>query len=204
MYAMPNTILSAPAKWFLDPLDRCGYDGGMTELAPKRAAFVREYLIDFNGTQAAIRAGYAVSGAKQEAARLLTNADVMTVLAARRTELAAPVLAEAQVTVERVLREYARIAFADMRRFATVSAGGVRLLDSKTWTDDDAAAVESVSETVTKEGGSVRFKLHDKVGALNQLAKYLGMVSDGTQVNIDARSVSITPERLRELRELLG
>ena len=31
----------------------------MKELTPKQAAFVREYLIDLNATQAAIRAGYS-------------------------------------------------------------------------------------------------------------------------------------------------
>jgi len=39
-------------------------------------AFAREYVIDFNGTQAAIRAGYAVKGAAVQASRLLTNAKV--------------------------------------------------------------------------------------------------------------------------------
>jgi phage terminase small subunit len=46
------------------------------ELTDKRARFIDEYLLDCNATQAAIRAGYAVSGARQEGHRLLTNADI--------------------------------------------------------------------------------------------------------------------------------
>lgn len=45
-------------------------------LTPKQNRFVEEYLIDLNGTQAAIRAGYARSGARTEGARLLANADI--------------------------------------------------------------------------------------------------------------------------------
>jgi len=43
-------------------------------LTPKRQRFVDEYLIDMNGTKAAIRAGFAESGARIEATRLLANA----------------------------------------------------------------------------------------------------------------------------------
>jgi phage terminase small subunit len=45
-------------------------------LTPKQDAFVREYLIDLNATQAAIRAGYSAKTAKQQGQRLLTNVDV--------------------------------------------------------------------------------------------------------------------------------
>jgi len=46
------------------------------KLDAKRAKFVYEYLIDYNGTQAAIRAGYAKKSAKVTASRLLTNDNV--------------------------------------------------------------------------------------------------------------------------------
>lgn len=45
-------------------------------MTPKQAAFVSEYLIDFNATQAAIRAGYSSDTAKQQGSRLLTNVAV--------------------------------------------------------------------------------------------------------------------------------
>lgn len=45
-------------------------------LSDKQAAFAREYLVDRNATQAAIRAGYSAATAKQQGARLLTNVDV--------------------------------------------------------------------------------------------------------------------------------
>jgi phage terminase small subunit len=42
-------------------------------LTDKQAAFCREYLIDLNGTQAAIRAGYSEKTAKDIAAENLQN-----------------------------------------------------------------------------------------------------------------------------------
>ena len=45
-------------------------------LNDKQAAFAREYCIDKNATQAAIRAGYRPRTAKEQASRLLTNINV--------------------------------------------------------------------------------------------------------------------------------
>ena len=48
----------------------------MNKLTAKQERFVSEYLIDLNATRAAIRAGYAKSGASVEGTRLLANAKV--------------------------------------------------------------------------------------------------------------------------------
>lgn len=42
----------------------------------KQQRFIDEYLIDFNATQAAIRAGYSSDTAKQQGSRLLSNVDI--------------------------------------------------------------------------------------------------------------------------------
>lgn len=67
----------------------------MAELSHKQESFVSEYLIDMNGTQAAIRAKYAKGSAKVTASRLLTNVNVIEALAvamksrSKRTEITA-------------------------------------------------------------------------------------------------------------------
>jgi phage terminase small subunit len=53
-------------------------------LTSKQARFVSEYLLDANGTQAAIRAGYSESGARVTAYRLLTNDAICGALQARQ------------------------------------------------------------------------------------------------------------------------
>lgn len=45
-------------------------------LSDKQKAFCLEYLLDFNGTQAAIRAGYSKKTARQQAQVLLTKLDI--------------------------------------------------------------------------------------------------------------------------------
>lgn len=44
------------------------------QLSIKRQYFCREYLVDRNATQAAVRAGYSVKTARQQAAQIMANA----------------------------------------------------------------------------------------------------------------------------------
>jgi phage terminase small subunit len=55
--------------------------GKESKLTNKQAAFVNEYLIDLNATQAAIRAGYSVKTATEQGSRLLTNVNVSEAIA---------------------------------------------------------------------------------------------------------------------------
>lgn len=48
----------------------------MPKLTDKQTAFVREYLVDLNATQAAIRAGYSERTANAQAGRLLANVGI--------------------------------------------------------------------------------------------------------------------------------
>ena len=48
----------------------------MSDLTPKQARFVEEYLLDLNATQAAIRAGYSAKTAEVQGSRLLGNAKI--------------------------------------------------------------------------------------------------------------------------------
>lgn len=53
-------------------------------MTPRQARFVDEYLVDANGTQAAIRAGYGAAGARVAAHRLLTNVAISPARLARQ------------------------------------------------------------------------------------------------------------------------
>lgn len=53
-------------------------------ITARRAKFIEEYLLDGNGTQAAIRAGYGAAGARVTAHRLLTNAAICSAIEARQ------------------------------------------------------------------------------------------------------------------------
>lgn len=147
--------------------------------------FAREYLLDGNATQAAVRAGYASRNADVTGPRLLGKAGI----ARRVAELQAELAARLEISAERVLREVARIAFADPRRFFRPdgSLKAVGVLD-----DDSAAALASfetvlkavpVGEGETEEVRRVRF--WDKLAALNLLGKHLNLFANKMVVGED-------------------
>lgn len=149
-------------------------------LSTKQARFVAEYLIDLNGKQAAIRAGYAPGSAEVTASRLLRQAKVASEIAKAEEDRAK----RTGITQDRVLRELARIGFSDLRKAFTPEGGLKRPED---WDDDAAAAISSI-EVVTRKIGEgevehvAKVKSWDKVGALTLAARHLGMLKDKTEL----------------------
>ncbi|HEY3910403.1 MAG TPA: terminase small subunit [Stellaceae bacterium] len=101
------------------------------------------------------------------------------------------------VTPERVLREYARIAFADLRRVADWGPDGLVLKTPGMLSDADAAAISEITPAAGGSG-SYRVKLYDKKAALDAIARHLGMFvqpprppEDGAPADLaeDAREV---------------
>src|SRR3954452_24979646 len=144
-------------------------------LNDRQARFVAEYPVDLNATQAAVRSGYSARSAYSTGERMLRNAEVAAAIAeaqaarSRRTE----------VTADRVVLELARVAFGDPRRVMSWGPGGVKLRPSAELADEEAAIVAEVGETTTKEGGSLRVKTVDKLGALRLLGQHLGIFGEG-------------------------
>lgn len=58
----------------------------MAKLTDKQELFAREYLKDLNATQAAIRAGYSVKTAQEQASRLLSNVMVQSHISELKAE----------------------------------------------------------------------------------------------------------------------
>lgn len=72
-------------------------------LTPKQQAFVREYLVDLNGTQAAIRAGYSEKSAERIAFELLKETpEVAAAVQAAMNERAKVVGITAQSVLDRL------------------------------------------------------------------------------------------------------
>jgi phage terminase small subunit len=145
-------------------------------LTLKQARFLEEYLVDLNGKAAAIRAGYSQRTAEVQASQLLSNYKIRVALEdamqarSKRTE----------VTADRVVAEYARIAFANMRDYLPKKG---ETIDLQRLDQDRTAAVEEIIiDEFVDQAGTVhrrtRVKLHDKKAALDSLAKHLGMFVD--------------------------
>lgn len=140
-------------------------------LTARQFKFVQEYLVDLNGTQAAIRAGYAPASAHTTAHETLRNPKVATAI----DEMMAN---NPGITRARIVDELAKIAFAKPRDYFDWGPDGVTVKDSADLDDDQAAAIAEVSQTVTESGGTIRVKLSDKQAALDKLMRVVGGYRD--------------------------
>ena len=95
----------------------------MSALSAKRQAFVANYLLDFNATQAAIRAGYSPRSAPITGHRLLNDANVMAALATGREKQAA----QTKITQDDVLHMLEREATAG--DFASPNTARIRAIE---------------------------------------------------------------------------
>lgn len=92
------------------------------ELNPRQQRFVDEYLIDLNGTQAAIRAGYSAATAAEQAYDLLRKPQIVDSIAAARKAQQE----RTQVDADRVVLEAWNIMTADPRDLVQVKVGCCR------------------------------------------------------------------------------
>ncbi|MGH7035838.1 MAG: terminase small subunit [Stellaceae bacterium] len=146
------------------------------ELTPREQHFLEEYAIDFNPTEAALRSGAASAKAQAEAASLLRQPAV----AAAVERLRAARQQRRRVTADRVIEEYARIAFADLRDFLDWGPKGVTLRAKEHLNDWQAGAVADI-EPPGANGKGARLRLHDKKAALDALARHLGLFRPNDQ-----------------------
>jgi len=84
-------------------------------LTPKQQRFVEEYLVDLNGTQAAIRAGYAPKRAENQAYQLLQIPTVQAAIAAARQKLSD----RTEITQDMVLKRLWAVATANPNELMT-------------------------------------------------------------------------------------
>ena len=137
-------------------------------LSPRQRRFVEEYLIDLDGRHAAIRAGYSPRTTCAPH-KLLRNGEVARAIG----DAMAARAKRTGITRERVLEEYARIAFADMRALAEWGPQGGVVLDADGLSDDALAAIALVAEVSGEGKHQFRLERFDKLKALEALARLL-------------------------------
>ena len=146
----------------------------MAKLTEKQQRFVEEYLIDLNATQAAIRAGYKPSSARQVGTENMSKPSIRACIDQAIAERSK----RTGINQDRVIRELA--------------------------SEDDTAAIASVKvKTIpTKEGDGVEreIRLNDKLKALELLGKHLGMFKDNININANVSST----KKLDAILEQLG
>jgi phage terminase small subunit len=181
----------------------------MADLTDKQRRFVEEYPIDFNATQAAIRAGYSENTAGKIGWENLQKPEIVAALNETRQKLSE----RTGITEDRIMQEYARLGLYDIRKAvkwrsdvlvdvldpdtgetAGVHKNDVALVNSDDLDDDTALAI---SEVKMDARGGLSIKFHDKKAALDSMAKHLGMF-DGKK-GADDPEDSPEAENLRAL-----
>ena len=156
------------------------------KLTPKQERFCHEYVIDLNGSQAAIRAGYSARTAAASAARMLINVNICAYVQVLKTESNKRL----DITIDDIHREYIRCAFTPIDKVVRLKNGNASLIDFDEMDDDAKATIEEISSNVGEFGTSIKFKRTNKIAALNALAKRFGY--------------DLTPEDMMRKLEALG
>ena len=144
-------------------------------LTEKQKRFCDQYLIHLNATQAYIDAGYSThrrTSASTEGSRLLGNLNIQIYLKKRMDEIQR----RTEITQDRVLNEYAKIAFFDPRKL--LQEDGRPLKISKL-DDESAGAIAGLDVSEDTMGFDItNYKIANKLGALDSIARHLGMFND--------------------------
>ena len=167
----------------------------------RQRLFAQEYVIDLNGTRAAIAAGYSGKGADVAASHLLDNPRVRKQI----DDLLSKRASKLEIKAEHVADELRKLAFANMQDYMRVNEDGWPELDLSKLSRDQSAAIQEFSEDATGGQGDGerrlvlrrRFKLGDKRGSLELLGRHLGMFKD----NVNVTGLEGLADRLSELRK---
>jgi len=162
-------------------------------LTNQRKMFIKEYLVDLNATKAAIRAGYSAKTANEIGPNMLTIPEVKEAIQKEMKKREH----RTEITADKVLAEYAKVGMSDVTDYLTVetervlvdyTAEGepisevkqfVLLKDTDSIPKDKLAAISEIKQA---KDGSISFKLHDKVRALDSIGKHLGMFIDKHEI----------------------
>tara|TARA_R110002074_G_scaffold139781_4_gene285766 strand:- start:769 stop:1335 length:567 start_codon:yes stop_codon:yes gene_type:complete len=160
------------------------------KLTAKQKKFCHEHMIDLNATQAAIRAGYSPNTAKVIGSENLSKPAIVEYLGV----LSGEVLANTDLTRDRVLDELSAIAFTNLEDLIDFDKADATLIEKDQRRLNTRSAVKKIKITRKFESNgesteTLEIELHDKLKALDMLGKYFGMfitkieaeVVDGTQ-----------------------
>ena len=173
-------------------------------LNAKQKRFCEEYIIDLNGTQGAIRAGYSADTANEQAARLLAKVSSQECI----QQLKEARSKRTEITADRVLQELAIVGLARIDDFAKVertthtevlgtdnegkpiisthSYKTVNVFETDYVDANKIPAIASIKQT--KEG--IELKTHDKIKALELIGRHLGMWNDKLDLSTKGESLN--------------
>ena len=159
------------------------------QITDRMKKFVDEYLIDFNATQAAIRAGYSPDTANEQGSQLLARPDIRELVAEGQKE----VMERTQTFQDNAVDELKIVGFSDLADFLTVKADGI--VEQKPFNELTKAQTKCIKKikqtvrsshsadgTILHQTAVIEIELHDKLRALELLGRHLGMFNDSIRL----------------------
>ena len=152
-------------------------------LNEKQKKFCKEYVIDLNATQAAIRAGYSKKTAQAQSSRLLLNVIIQEEIKKLQNKTAQKL----EITHEMLTAEWAKMAFSS---FSELNNTWIELKEFEQLKKDNPNILDCIQEIFTKtetrkeynpetqkkdlniEICYVKLKLYDKQKALENLGRH--------------------------------
>lgn len=169
--------------------------GKEDHLTVRQERFVHEYLVDGNGSAAAIRAGYTPNRAEATASRLLTNGKV-----SRRLEaLRARQLERVDCSADDVLRGLFDLATITMDAF--IDDEGYLVGNLKDIPKAARGVIKKVSQKATTNAAGhlvveVTLEIHDRLKAYQLLGRHVSVRAFVDQVEVQGGSLSGRMEEL--------
>tara|TARA_R110001599_G_scaffold73906_1_gene204207 strand:- start:4671 stop:5219 length:549 start_codon:yes stop_codon:yes gene_type:complete len=143
----------------------------MGKLTDKQEMFCKEYLIDLNATQAAIRVGYSVKTAEAQSSRLLTNVNIQE----RITELKESRSNRIEMSSDGVLKELKNWVEGDYTDLMMLTAKQIKEL-----APEIRRLITGFKRTTRRIPGTdeeeiqIEVKFIDKQKAMEMIAKHIG------------------------------
>jgi len=173
------------------------------KLTSKQIIFCQEFIIDFNGSRAAIAAGYSKNSARSIASNLLTKPNIQAVI--RKFQKCA--MQNLDIDTTKIIMEYASIAFSDITNYVDVGRKKITTLDKEgkkvTAINDychlklgQLVNANTIQEIKISDQGTF-IKMHDKHKALDFLTKYAGMTSNDNVKNIEIQKLKLLQAKLK-------
>lgn len=163
----------------------------MARLTAKQQRFADEYLIDLDGTKAAIRAGYSPKTASVIASENIRKPNIQKYISEKQQER----MKRTEITQDMVLHELANIAFSNVADYVRVVEKDMKIevegklvpvLDDNgepmkyrtvepILTADLSEEQQKALAVIQKGRDGFIIKTYDKLQALEKLGKHLGM-----------------------------
>jgi phage terminase small subunit len=172
---------------------------GNTKLKDKQRLFCIEYLIDFNQTQAAIRAGYSKRTAYSIGNENLKKPEIQAEISCQVETL----LKRAKIPLEKQIFDYwMKRAFYDVTEIIDLN-GKVKLTETELREKGLHVCIDSINKKVNAQGTPIiTYQFADKDKAVEMLQRYIGMIrEEPPEVKVDSQLVNINILLQQQMRD---